>query len=130
MAKENIETRINILGPGTKVTGDIVTNGDIRIDGELNGNLKVSGKVVIGESGKITGTIECQNIEVYGFIEGKVTVTELTMLRATAKLEADIKTKKLGVEPNAIFTGTCQMNEKIVPEQHVVSAHKEKNKTA
>ena len=125
MAKENIETRINILGPGTKVTGDITTNGDIRIDGDLDGNLHVSGKIVIGESGKITGTIECQNIEVYGFVKGKITVKELTMLRATAKLEADIKTKKLGVEPNAVFTGTCQMNEKIIPEQHNVSTKKD-----
>jgi cytoskeletal protein CcmA (bactofilin family) len=125
MAKENIETRINILGVETKMIGDITTNGDIRIDGELNGELKVSGKVVVGETGKISGTIECQNIEVYGFIKGKLVVKELAMLRATAKLEADIKTKKLGIEPNAIFTGNCIMGEKISHEKTIISPKKE-----
>jgi len=125
MAKENTESRINILGVETKVVGDITTNGDIRIDGELNGNLNVSGKIVIGETGKISGTVECQNIEVYGFIKGKLIVKELAMLRATAKLEADIKTKKLGVEPNAVFTGNCLMSEKITHEKTIIPPKKE-----
>jgi cytoskeletal protein CcmA (bactofilin family) len=113
MAKINSsvnENLINIIGSETEITGQIVTKGDIRIDGKLKGNLKSEGRVVIGETGTINGEIECGNIEVYGSIFGKLTVRELTMLKSSAKIEADIITKKLGVEPGAIFTGHCEMS--------------------
>lgn len=113
MAKSNLsvnENLINIIGSETDITGQIVTKGDIRIDGKLKGSLKAQGRVVIGESGEIDGEIECGNIEVYGKIFGKVAVKELTMLKSSAKIEADITTKKLGVEPGAIFTGQCDMS--------------------
>jgi len=55
---------INIIGNGTKITGDIETNGDIRIDGNLKGNIITKGKIVIGETGNIEGTIECENSDI------------------------------------------------------------------
>ena len=113
MARSNShinENLINIIGAETDITGQIVTKGDIRIDGKLKGSLQAEGRVVIGETGEIDGEIECGNIEVYGKVFGKVAVKELTMLKSTAKIEADITTKKLGVEPGAIFTGHCDMS--------------------
>ena len=105
------ENLINIIGSETSITGDIVTKGDIRMDGKLKGNLKANGKVIIGETGFVEGTITCKNLEVLGKILGNITVEELAILKTTANLEADITTKKLGVEPGAIFTGHCQMSD-------------------
>lgn len=116
MAKPNgvpKENLINIIGSETTITGDIITKGDIRLDGKLEGNLRVEGKVIIGETGQIQGTVSCKNLEVLGKISGKIEVSELTVLKLTAILQADIITKKLGVEPGAIFTGHCQMAEKV-----------------
>lgn len=99
----------NMIGPGTKIVGNIETNGDIRIDGSIDGNILSKGKVVIGPNGIVKGEIQCSNSEVSGNINGKIVVTELLSLKATSKINGDIKTGKLTIEPGAIFTGTCNM---------------------
>jgi len=120
MAKSNgipNENLINIIGAETTITGDIITKGDIRLDGKLEGNLRADGKVIIGETGQIKGTVLCKNLEVLGKINGKIEVSELSILKTSASLNADMITKQLGVEPGAIFTGHCQMTEKANHEQ-------------
>lgn len=100
---------INLIGNGTSITGNITSNGDVRIDGTLKGNISISGKLVVGSSGNIEGNVICQNADISGKIQGKVTVTELLSLKATSKLLGDIVTGKITIEPNATFTGTCNM---------------------
>lgn len=100
---------INIISEGTKIKGDILANGDIRIDGQLVGNLAAKGRLVVGSNGRIEGQIQSGNIEVSGFIKGKVTATELLTMKASARIEGDIIAGKLSVEPGATFTGTCSM---------------------
>ena len=102
-------TSINLIGNGTSITGDIKSNGDVRIDGTLKGNLSISGKLVVGPSGIIEGNVVCQNADISGEIHGKVSVSELLSLKASAKLLGDIVTGKISIEPNATFTGTCNM---------------------
>lgn len=99
----------NQLAKGTKVIGDIETNGNIRIDGELTGTIKSSGKVVIGETGKVDGEIICQNASCSGNIKGKITVSELLSLQSSATVNGDIVTGKLQIEPGANFSGNCSM---------------------
>ena len=112
MAKSNeMENHaINLIGTGTTIDGNIVSNGDIRIDGSLKGNLSTKGKVIVGDTGKISGEVNCKNFEVEGSVEGKVNVLELLSLRAKSKILGDITTSKLAIEPGAIFTGKCDMS--------------------
>ncbi len=112
---ENSPT-INFLGAGTSISGDIISNGDFRIDGNLTGSIKSKGKVVVGNSGKIEGEIICQNADISGEIVAKIVVHELLSLKSSAKLQGDIFTSKLAIEPGAKFTGTCNMNEIPKPE--------------
>ena len=100
---------INLIGNGTNITGNIKSNGDIRIDGTLKGNLSISGKLVVGPSGNIEGNVVCQNADISGEINGKLSVSELLSLKASAKILGDIITGKISIEPNATFTGTCNM---------------------
>ena len=100
---------INLIGNGTSITGDIKSNGDVRIDGTLKGNITISGKLVVGTSGNIEGNVICQNADVSGEIHGKVSVSERLSLKASAKLLGDIVTGKISIEPSATFTGTCNM---------------------
>jgi cytoskeletal protein CcmA (bactofilin family) len=113
MAKYNEidSTTINLISFGTEIIGDIKSNGDIRIDGSLTGNLSIKGKVVIGPSGKISGEVFCKNSEVSGFIEGKITVEQLLSLKASSKILGDISTSKLSIEPGAKFSGNCKMSD-------------------
>ncbi len=99
----------NMIGPGTKIIGNIETKDGIRIDGEVHGNILSKGKVVVGSNGKVKGDIDCANSELEGVLEGKINVSELLSLKATSKLMGDIITAKLTIEPGAVFTGTCQM---------------------
>ena len=111
MAKDNSSETpsVNLIGAGTVIQGDITTNGDIRIDGALTGSIAVKGKLVIGVSGSVDGEIVCQNADISGGIKGKITVSELLTLKASAKLIGDIITNKIAIEPGAIFSGSCSM---------------------
>ena len=101
---------VNKITTGTSITGDIISNGDIRIDGILKGNLNTKGKVVVGNEGVINGEIECKNADISGKIEGKVKVSELLSLSKSAKISGEITTNRLAIEPGAIFSGTCNMS--------------------
>jgi cytoskeletal protein CcmA (bactofilin family) len=113
MAKNTNEvdfSSINILGSGTTIRGEVIANGDLRVDGEVNGTLNVKGKLVVGTTGSVEGDISCQNAEFSGNIKANVTVMELLSLKSTAKLIGDISVDKLSIEPGAAFSGTCKMN--------------------
>lgn len=100
---------INLIGNGTSIVGDVNSNGDVRIDGTLKGNVTISGKLVVGSTGRIEGNVSCQNADVSGEINGTLTVAELLSLKASSKVIGDIVTGKISIEPNATFTGTCNM---------------------
>lgn len=131
MSKTNFpETgSVNIIGPGTVITGDINTNGDLRVDGTVNGTLTVKGKLVLGNTGNIEGEVTCQNADISGGIKGKITVSELLSLKGTAKINGDIITNKLAIEPGANFTGSCSMGG-IIKEIKHAGAETPKEKAA
>ena len=71
--------------------------------------LKTEGKVVLGKEGVVEGDVVCQNADISGIIKAKITVSNLLSLKETAKLNGDIVTNKLSIEPGAEFTGSCSM---------------------
>lgn len=125
MAKEIESTNaINLISAGTQVKGDVESNSGIRIDGQLTGKMDIKGKVVIGASGQILGDIICQTLEVSGLITGNIHAAELVSLKATARMNGEITTRKLAIDPGAVFSGTCRMDtepdakrKEVVPEK-------------
>ncbi|MFO7935343.1 MAG: polymer-forming cytoskeletal protein [Bacteroidales bacterium] len=111
--------KINMIGVGTTIEGNLTSNENVRFDGILNGNMSTKGKVFVGQSGKVSGEIHCRNCEIEGVVEGRLVVEELLSLRSVAKVYGDIKTGKLAIEPGAIFTGKCDMGGKkeVISEQ-------------
>ncbi len=110
MAKQTeLEGTRNHISSGPTINGDIKTSGDIRLDGKLIGTISSSGKVVIGEGGKLEGEIICTNANISGTVKGKIVVNELLSLQSTANINGDIETAKLSIEPGANFTGACSM---------------------
>ena len=99
----------NALTAGSKIVGNITADSDFRIDGMIEGELNCTGKVIIGEGGKVKGSINCANAEIMGLMEGKLKCTQQLNLRANGKINGDIITKTLIVEPGAQFNGTCSM---------------------
>ena len=100
----------NLLRNGTEIKGNINSEGDIRIEGTVNGNIKVKGKVIIGNSGKVTGDIDCAFCDISGSVSGKLNITNSLTLKASANYNGEITTKKLVIEPGAVFNGSCKMD--------------------
>jgi cytoskeletal protein CcmA (bactofilin family) len=107
--KTDTASAINMIGSGTVITGDIKSKGDIRIDGSLNGSIETQGKVVVGLGGVVEGDVICKDADVAGVLKAKITVSQLLSLKMSAKLNGDIVTNKLSIEPGASFTGSCSM---------------------
>ena len=101
--------RLNKILSGTEITGDIVSDSNLLIEGEIIGNVSCSGKVMIGTSGKIKGNLVCVNAEVDGAMDGELTIENLLVLHSTARIKGDIQTLKLTIEEGAYFEGACVM---------------------
>lgn len=101
---------LNTFAQDTKIVGDIDSDGDIRMDGVMEGKLNCKGRVVIGPEARIKGTINASNAEILGNVEGEINVIDLLTLKSTAVITGDLFMGKFSVEPGANFTGNCKMN--------------------
>ena len=99
----------NIIAQGTKITGDFNSEGDFRIDGTIEGNIITSGKVVVGKSGFIKGTLQGTEAHFEGKFSGKLTLSGVLTLKSTAHIEGEVIVGKLAVEPGASFNVNCMM---------------------
>ncbi len=108
-AAEEISNSSNVIGKGTVLEGNIETFGNIRIEGRINGNIKSKSKIALGHSSHVDGNITAQNADIEGGVKGKIDISELLVLKATAVVHGDISTGKLVVEPGAVFNGSCKM---------------------
>ena len=99
----------NIIGKNTSFVGDIKSEGDFRIDGNVKGTIKTVGRVVIGREGSVDGTIECTDADIEGKFSGKLNVDQLLSLKATATISGEVVLDKLSVEPGAAFNASCNM---------------------
>jgi cytoskeletal protein CcmA (bactofilin family) len=102
-------TSSNSLIQGTNIEGNVQAEKDIRIDGTLRGSLICKGKVIIGPTGFIAGDIQCENAVIEGRFEGILIVGDILHVKETAKVDGDVTTQKLVVQPGSIFNVKCKM---------------------
>ncbi len=95
----------SILGRDIVITGDIKTDGDVQIDGRLDGNI-TAGTVTIGEQGAVNGKIVAQNVHIRGKVTGKVEAL-VVELSETANVQADLTQDQLMIANGAFFDGKC-----------------------
>ena len=124
---DSSSSSINLIGAGTIINGEVISNGDIRVDGTVVGSVSSKGKVVIGSTGNVEGEIVCQNADVSGKISGNISVAEILSLKATANLIGDIIASKLSIEPGANFMGSCSMGGMV---KNIVNADKQEREKA
>ena len=100
----------NLIIAGTKLIGDIVTDNNIHIEGEIHGNIACKGKVTIGSSGRVKGNLNCLTCEIQGKIDGELKVEDLITLKQTSRIHGNIDTLKLKIDEGSFFEGTCKMS--------------------
>ena len=120
---ENFGGQPNRIEKNTVIKGDITSEADFRIDGKLEGNVKTSGKVVIGKDGLIKGKVECVNADIEGSFNGELFVSELLSLKTTAKIEGTVNVSKLAVEPGATFNASCSMGKGLAAGTSTAKPH-------
>ena len=133
MAKQsdiNSGDKVNRIVEGTKIEGTLRSDANIRIEGVFIGTVDTKGKLVIGPRGVIDGEVTCQNAEVEGKINGKITVEDLLSLKSSARIDGDIITGNLNIEPGAIFNGSSSMGNKVKQINHESPETKIEEKSA
>src|ERR1044072_3053743 len=98
-----------LIAAGTTLKGDISSNGDIRIDGTLQGNIQCQAKVIIGSNGSVEGDISGQQADIMGKVAGTIKVKELLQLKGGSHVNGNLYAGKLQIEPSANFNGQCHM---------------------
>ena len=93
----------------TNLKGEIISSGDFRVDGVLEGSIKIKGKIVVGKEGLIDGSVNCESADIEGKIKGKINVSGAFNLRSSAVVEGEVTMGKLIVECGAILNAKCRM---------------------
>jgi cytoskeletal protein CcmA (bactofilin family) len=104
---------LNVIGEGTKIIGDISSDGDLRIDGVVEGNIATKAKCVLGSSSRVTGNIEARNCDISGSLNGNIKISELLLVKSSGKINGDIATAKMVVESGGEFNGSCKMGSSV-----------------
>ena len=98
-----------VISKGVKIEGKLSCSGNIRLDGEVQGDISSEGVVIIGENGKVNGQINADSVTIGGKVTGTIRAKDKVVLEAKANLKGDIITKTLLVEAGAIFNGNSKM---------------------
>jgi len=87
----------------------MITESNLRIDGEIKGNVSSSAKIVVGSTGIVHGNIICADADIEGKVVGTIKVEALLVLRSTSNIEGEINTSKIQIDEGAEFSGECRM---------------------
>jgi cytoskeletal protein CcmA (bactofilin family) len=120
MAKETpiqspTENAISIVGPGMKVTGDVETDGTLRIEGIVQGTVRAGKAVVIGKDGVVNGDLLTQDAIIGGRVNGSVIAESRLELQTTCVVEGEIRARRIKLDEGGRVNGTVQIGEVKVP---------------
>lgn len=99
-----------VVGPSVKIQGDLNSEGNVKVEGQVTGKIKTSQSVFVNQGAKITADVMAGNAIVGGEIQGNLKISGHLILQSTAKLVGDIVCSILRVEDGAQFSGKCSMN--------------------
>ncbi len=108
MAFQNDDISINtLIGQGAFIQGNLSVKGFVRFDGDINGDLETTGRLIIGDQARIKGNIRATSVLIHGIVEGDVVAPEGVRLFSTATVIGDIISKKIFVEEKVFIQGQC-----------------------
>jgi cytoskeletal protein CcmA (bactofilin family) len=105
----------SLIAENVAVAGDLSSDGEVQLDGALRGDLKV-GRLSLGATGQVEGTIEADTVEVRGRVVGAITA-QTVRLFASAQVDGDITHAQLSIEAGAHFAGRSVKLGQAVQEQ-------------
>lgn len=100
-----------IISLGVKIEGKVKSNGNIRVEGQIEGDISSQGSIVIGGNGEVNGQLNADVISIAGTVTGTVKAKNKLTIEEKGNLKGDIFTKTLIVKEGAQFDGKCKMGE-------------------
>lgn len=98
-----------VVGPSVKIQGDLNSEGNVRIEGQVTGKVKTSQSVYVGEGARIAADVLAGNAIIGGDVQGNLKIAGHLILLATANITGDVACSILRVEDGAQFSGKCTM---------------------
>ncbi|MEW5798140.1 MAG: polymer-forming cytoskeletal protein [Bacteroidota bacterium] len=111
MADKNGMKDLNLIGVGTTVDGKIRTQGSLRVDGKLTGEVHAAENLAIGVTGEIEGAVNGRNVTIGGKVKGNITAVDKLVLEGKSSVRGDVKAAKLVIDEGAMFDGRISMTE-------------------
>lgn len=102
-----------IIGKETSVNGTIEAKGVLRVDGKVTGQLVTNGDIIIAASGVVEADIRCRSISIAGTLKGNVEATGILEIEPSGKMIGDITVGKLSIGDGATFDGSCKMQSQV-----------------
>lgn len=109
------EGALSIIAAGMTVTGDIESNGVVKVEGRVEGSIRTARQVLIGRQGHVKGDIETPEAVIGGTVEGTITATERVEVQATAMVTGDVHTKTIVILEGGRINGSVRMEETVKP---------------
>ncbi len=106
---EEIVNSVSRISSGTKISGELFSTNDLRIDGCFSGKIFSKGRIVIGETAEVSGEIICTNADIWGRLKGDIYVKDILSMKKGSKVDGNLNVNKIVVELGVAFNGTCRM---------------------
>jgi len=113
--KRQGEDDLSLLGPGTSMQGKILTEGSIRVDGRLVGDITAKANAAVGQTGIVEGDIEANNVSIAGKVTGNVIASGKLVLEEKSVIRGDVRASVLVVDEGAVLDGHCAMTKQEGP---------------
>lgn len=95
----------NVLGPSVRIRGRLSGEGDLRIEGQVEGDVQVTGALVVDGRGSITGGSQASSVEIEGRVHGDVTADGPVAIKRGAHVQGDISGSEISLDEGASFAG-------------------------
>jgi cytoskeletal protein CcmA (bactofilin family) len=97
------------LDEGSEIEGHYTCSGTVMLNGKLRGEIESSDTLIVGERGRINGTVRAATVIVHGEIMGNVMATDRVELKATARVTGDLEAAVIVIEEGVFLEGHCRM---------------------
>jgi cytoskeletal protein CcmA (bactofilin family) len=101
---------VTIVGAGARLEGNVVSAGNLRIDGQVKGQINAEGDVALSPQSQVEADIRAQNVSVAGRFKGSIMVKGKAHLARGGRIDGNITSKTLVVEEGGVFHGQSIMD--------------------
>lgn len=104
------------IGKGTRIVGRVTGDGDLTVEGRIEGELGLRGRLVVAQGGLVAAPVSVESVVVEGTIEGDVEARDSVQLRPSGAVQGSIRAQRFALEEGARFTGRIDMDVELPAE--------------